>query len=198
MDIILSSRNPSKAEQIRAVFADSAFRVISLSEAGIDGEAIEDGTTLEQNAFKKAHFAWERSKSLVMADDTGFFITALDGIPGVNAARWAGEEATTEEITRHTLTQLEGHSNRSAFFETVVVVITPEGEKYFFSGRVSGHILEAPRTKAQPKMPYSPIFVPEGHDRVWAEMTVEEENAISHRGKAFRTTRRFLEWLYRS
>ena len=193
MNIILSTRNPSKADQIREVFVGSQIRVLTLIEAGIGGDAVEDGSTLKENALKKALFAWEHAnpKSWVMADDTGLFIDALNGAPGVRSSRWAGDSATTEAITKYTLKQLERVTDRSATFETVVAVISPEGEQHFFSGKVHGKILEAPRVPPQPKMPYSPIFVPDGTDLVWAEMTIEQENGISHRGKAFRQARDF-------
>ena len=195
MNIILSTRNPSKAEQIKAMFLDTSITVLTLAEAGISGEAEEDGATLEENALKKAMYAYERavSGSWAMADDTGLFIDALNGEPGIKAARWAGENARTEEITIHTLNALKDATDRSATFETVVVLISPEGQKHAFSGKVRGKLLGAPRVPAQPKMPYSPIFVPDGSDLVLAQMTVEQENAISHRGKAFRLTRSFLE-----
>lgn len=193
MNIILSTRNPSKAEQIKGVFSDFPANILTLDEADIVGEAVEDGETLKENALKKAIYAFARlrEKTWVMADDTGFYITALRGAPGIHAARWAGD-VPTEEITKHTLKQLEGKSDRSASFVTVVALIAPNSYQYYFEGRVDGTILEAPRTKPQPKMPYSPIFVPDGHDQVWAEMTVEQENAISHRGKAFRKTKEYI------
>lgn len=194
MKIILSTRNPSKAEQIQAVFAVMPISVLTLTDAGIDGEAVEDGTTLKENALTKALFAWERAKekTWTMADDTGLFIASLKGEPGVRSARWAGEGATTDEITGYTLKRLEGFRDRSAVFETVVAVMAPSGEQHFFTGAVRGRILESPQVRPQPKMPYSPIFVPEGYEKTWAEMTVEEENAISHRGKAFRQVRDFF------
>jgi len=192
MTIILSTRNPTKAVQIQAIFADSPISILTLADAHIEGEGIEDGTTLEANAFKKALFAQEKSGLWGMADDTGLFINALQGKPGVYAARWAGETATTDEITLYTLKQLEGVTDRSAIFETVVAVVSPEGKEYFFSGKVHGKLLKAPRTKPQPHMPYSPLFVPDGSDKVWAEMTVEVENSLSHRGIAFRQARDFL------
>ena len=173
MNVILSTRNPSKAEQIKAVFAGVPISVLTLSEAGIEGEAVEDGTTLEENAMKKAFFA-HRPGEWSMADDTGLFIDALDGKPGVYAARWAGETATTDEITNYTLKQMEGVADRSATFKTVVAMVSPEGEQLFFSGEVMGKLLDAPRTRPQPKMPYSPLFIPEGSDKVWAEMTTDE------------------------
>ena len=195
MDVILSTRNPSKAEQIQAIFADLPIKILTLDQAGIKGEALEDGQTLEENALKKAIYAyvWADSDIWTMADDTGLFIDALNGEPGIRAARWAGENATTEEITKYTLQRLEGHTNRSATFVTAVAVVTPNGDHTFFKAQVRGRILEQPRVKPQPKMPYSPIFVPEGSERVWAEMSVEEENNISHRGKAFRQVRGFFE-----
>jgi XTP/dITP diphosphohydrolase len=91
------------------------------------------------------------------------------------------------------LKQLENISDRSAIFKTVVAIVTPVGKQHFFAGEVRGKILRTPRTKPQPKMPYSPIFMPDEIDKVWAEMTVDEENEISHRGKAFRQARQFLE-----
>jgi XTP/dITP diphosphohydrolase len=195
MKIVLSTRNPSKAEQIRAVFSDPAVEVLTLADVGIEGEAVEDGFTLGENALKKARFAYERAteKCWTMADDTGLFITALNGEPGIKAARWAGETATTEEIMQYTLVKLEGAEDRTATFETVVALMSPDGEEYFFSGKASGSLLSAPRVPFQPKMPYSPLFVPDGKDKVWAEMTTEEENEISHRGQAFRQVRAFLE-----
>lgn len=191
MDIILSTRNPSKAEQIRALFAGTPFTVLTLADAGIEGEAVEDGETLEENALKKARFA-HKLGSWSMADDTGLFITALNGAPGIHAARWAGDAATTAEITQHTLRSLEGKTDRSAVFRTTVALVDPSGAHHFFSGEVHGDLLEAQRVPAQPKMPYSGIFVLRGTGRVWAEMSVDEENAVSHRGIAFRKVLAFL------
>jgi len=192
--IILSTRNPSKAQQIKALFADPRITVITLEEAGIEGEAIEDGQTLGENARKKVLHAKEAygKNTWIMADDTGFYINALDGRPGIDAARWAGD-VTTEEITQHTLKQLEGKDDRTATFKTVVCLLTPKGEELCFEGAVNGIILETQRVPPQPKMPYSGIFVPDGSGKVWAEMTTEEENAISHRGEAFRKVYLFLE-----
>lgn len=194
-NVILATRNPSKSEQIRALFAGSDISVFSLDEAAIEGEAVEDGTTLEENAFKKAWFAHERARkgAWTMADDTGLFIHALGGEPGVYAARWAGEKATTDEITRYCLERCLGIHDRSAIFRTVVAVISPDGEKRVFAGEIDGSLREASRVPPQPKMPYSALFVPDGQTLSWAEMTVEQENAISHRGKAFRLVRDYLK-----
>lgn len=195
MEIILSTRNQSKLQQIRNVLAGLDLSVLSLEEAGIEGEVVEDGNTLEENAFKKALFATRQSGKWAIADDTGLFIDAWGGEPGIHAARWAGDGLSTEEIMLRTLQRLEGVplEGRTASFKTCAVITSPdEKESCFFTGTVRGTILTTPRTACQPNMPYSAIFVPDGQDKTWAEMSVEEENAISHRGKAFRQVRQFF------
>lgn len=194
MNIILSTHNPSKAEQIKAIFIGTNLNVLTLDEVGIAGEGTEDGNTLQENALKKAQYAFDQiqEKTWCMADDTGIFITSLDGAPGIKAARWAGEDATTKEVMVYVLDRLKNKTDRSAKFETVVALISPEGKQHFFTGNVEGVLLESPRTKPQPKMPYSPIFKPNVSDKTWAEMTVDEENKISHRGKAFTQVREFF------
>jgi XTP/dITP diphosphohydrolase len=201
-NIIFATRNPSKIEQVRVLFKDSPFTIQSLSETKIKGQAIEDGATLQENALKKAKFAfeWANHDTFTMADDTGLFIDILDGEPGIKSARWGGEGLATEQIMNHCLIQLGGmpYPKRTATFETIVTIITHQGDEHFFSGKVRGHLLETPRTKRQPGMPYSSLFVPDGTDLVWAEMSTEEENQISHRGIAFRKARVFLEEFIRS
>ncbi|MEK7552069.1 MAG: non-canonical purine NTP pyrophosphatase [Patescibacteria group bacterium] len=194
MEIILSSRNKSKIEQIKAVFSGLDIKVLSLEDAGVEGEVIEDGTTLEENALKKAVFGHKHTGAWCIAEDTGLFIDTLDGQPGIYAARWAGKGVTTEATRDFTLKKLEGVPlhKRTATFQTVAVVVSPTGEHKFFSGEVKGKILLKPRTECQPNMPYSGIFMPDGQSKVWAEMEVEEENKISHRGKAFRQVRDFF------
>ena len=193
-EVILSTKNPSKAEQIKAVFAGSEILILDLDQAEIQGQGIEDGNTLAENAFKKALFVHQQKpKVWAMADDTGIFIDALNGKPGVHTANWHGGNSDTEQMLSWILEQLKDVASYSATFKTVVVIISPEGNKHFFEGAVRGTLLKAPRTKPQPKMPYSSIFVPDGFDKTWSEMSVQEENVISHRGKASRQAREFLE-----
>ncbi len=194
MDLILSTRNQSKAEQIKALLGILPLRILTLEDAGVDGEAVEDGATLEENALKKARFAQELTGKWAVADDTGLFIDALGGQPGIHAARWAGKGKTTEEIMDHTLWKLRHvlPGERTATFKTVAVAVSPQGEHSVFVGEAKGVLLPGPRCALQPKMPYSAIFVPDGQPKVWAEMSVDEENAVSHRGKAFRQLREFL------
>jgi XTP/dITP diphosphohydrolase len=194
MELILSTRNQSKAEQIRALLGTLPLRLLTLDDVGIAGEAVEDGLTLEENALKKARFAQEQTGKWAIADDTGLFIDALGGQPGIHAARWAGRDKSTEEIMLHTLGKLRDvlPQDRTATFRTVAVAVSPQGKEHAFLGEVRGVLLPGPRCAPQPKMPYSAIFMPDGQPKVWAEMTVEEENAISHRGRAFSQLREFL------
>ncbi len=190
--IIVATRNPSKLEQIGLLLKNVPLPLISMASAGIEGEAVEDGITLGENASKKARYVHaQMNDSYVIADDTGLFIEALDGAPGIHAARWAGP-LSTEAIMGFTLGRLRRATNRRATFRTVVAVVTPDGNMYHFEGEVAGYILMEPTCAPQPNMPYSSIFVPDGCVKTWAEMTIEEENAISHRGKAFRAALEFL------
>ncbi len=197
-EIILATGNPSKAAQISAIFAGSNIRILTQAEAGVRGSAAEDGETLSENALKKVNFviaSQPYGKAIAMADDTGLFIKHLGGAPGAYAACWAGQNAKTGDITKLTLEVMKNATDRSAIFRTVVAIrIGSDDEKYFW-GEVEGTILDAPRCAPQPKMPYSGIFLPDGSDKVWAEMTTEEENAISHRGIAFREALEYLQKL---
>lgn len=194
-NIILSTRNKVKAAQIKTLLGDVPVSILTLEEAGVEGEGIEDGATIEENATKKALYAWEQTKGWCMADDSGIFIDALGGAPGVISARWAGEGRSTEEIMQYTLKKLEGVSpeRRTATFRCCAVVVSPAKEIMTFIGESPGSILLEPRVPPQSQMPYSSIFLPDGSDRTAAEMTHEESNTISHRGKAFRQVCNFLQ-----
>ncbi len=196
MEVVLSTRNPSKAEQIKAVFAGSPIQIITLSEAGIDGQGVEDGTTLRENALKKAMFVHQQNPNVwAMADDSGIFIDALGGKPGVHTADWLGGKIDPKVKLPLILRELEKVNDRSATFRTVVAIVNgnSENSKRFFVGEVRGTLLLKARCEPQPQMPRSAIFLPDGSDKVFAEMTTEEENVISHRGKAFHKVRTFLE-----
>ncbi len=192
MQVVLATENPSKKQQITQVFAGSTIRLVSPSEVGVLGAAVEDGNTLFENAQKKARYA-HRSGMWCMADDTGIFIDALDGEPGVHTARWLSAQARTKETMEYCLHRMRNHTNRNAVFRTVVVLVDPEGNERCFAGHMRGTLLTAPRVEPQPKMPFSPLFVPDGYSATWAEMSVADENKISHRGQAFRAVREYVE-----
>jgi len=186
--LILSTRNVTKAVQIREVLESLPLNVMTLSEAGISGECVEDGSTLAENAMKKALFVrrFGPAGAWCLSDDTGLFIRALRCKPGIHAARWAGESATTDDITHYTLRKMNGFLDRHAKFVTVAALISPTGQPKTFSGSCLGLILNKPRGTTQAGMPYSPLFVPDGHSQTWSEMDTVMENEVSHRGKAFR------------
>jgi XTP/dITP diphosphohydrolase len=196
MDIILSTRNPTKALEIKTMLKEFNVNILTLSEAGIQGEAVEDGNTLEENAAKKIDYAGLQLNNRavwIMADDSGIFITALDGAPGIKAARWAGDDATTEEIMNYTLKQMSSIKDRSATFRTAIVLQSPEGKKFHFEGVTAGQLAETPKTHPKPAMPYTAIFSPNGTSKVLAEMTIDEQKGVSSRGKAVLQVVEFLK-----
>lgn len=197
-NVVFSSRNRSKIAQVKGVFADSRFIIRSLDELGIQGEVEENGSSLTDNALLKALFPYQDDKGkgqYIVSEDTGLFINALDGRPGIHAARWAGPGKTTEEIMQFTLEAMKNVRHlheRVAFFQTIAVLISPVGEIEMFDGVMPGTILFEPQCECQPDMPYSAIFRPAGFDKVWAQMSLDEENAVSHRGRAFRKVLEYL------
>ena len=195
MEIILSTRNTSKIKEIRALLSGLPFDIRSLDDVGIRGTSPETGTTLEENALQKALFAWAPTKKWSMSDDTGIFIGSRDGWPGVHTGTWAGDGLPVEEFMRRILKELKDVpvSDRGAAFKTVAAVVAPDGTRMFFTGEIRGTLLSEPRTASRPMMPYSSLFVPDGYSKALAEMSIEEENAISHRGHAFRQVRAFFE-----
>lgn len=198
MDIIISTRNPGKVEQIRAMFIGTPIRILSLDDAGIGGEVTEGEISLEENSSLKARFAWGNSEKMwVMAEDTGLFIDALNGEPGVITADWAGASVKGEALRDFALNKVRQipEDSRTAFWETVAVVIAPNGDISSFRGKATGTLITDLRGPMQTGMPYSQFFIPDGTNKTWAELaeiSIDEENALSHRGKAFAQVREFL------
>lgn len=196
MNLVLATRNPGKVEQIKGILAGLPLLIQSMTEAGIIGEAVEDCETLDDNAYLKALFVYKQKKAWCVADDSGIFIDALDGRPGVHSARWAGEHATPDEIVQYTLEQMKHVTkleDRTAVFATLAVVISPRRQSRSFVGQLRGTILHEAQGLCKPGMPYDPIFVPEGYNKTLLEMTLEERVLIDHRGKAFLKVRDMLK-----
>ena len=195
MNIIVATSNPRKLEEIADLFADSEFRLLSLRDVGIEGKADEDGPSLTVNAFKKASLARQRyaGDAWVVADDTGLSIHALHGAPGVRTSRWAGENATAHELAQHCINEMRGIDDRRATFATVVAAISPSGDHFRFEGRIEGVLLDTMPVEIAPHTPLGSLFIPKGDTRTFAQMPIDDENAISHRGQAFRKFRAFLE-----
>ncbi len=195
MRIILATNNKGKVAQIMPIFAGSGIELVTQREAGIEGEAVEDGGTLEANSYKKAHYAWNcQYGRSVVSEDTGLFIDALGGKPGVDTAYWAGTGKTDEEVIAFALDALRGvqDEKRTAVFRTVATFIGPHGQLEQFEGRLSGSLLTEPKGVHTPKLPFSSLFVPNGMYKTLAQMPLEQENLISHRGLAFAKVRHYL------
>ncbi len=188
MDLLFASNNPHKVDEVRAKLAP-AFQVRSLREIVGDVDIPETGTTLEENAAIKARYLFERTGMDCFADDTGLEVTALNGEPGVYSARYAGEGCSFDDNMDKVLRNLDGHTDRSARFRTVICLIY-KGKEYFFEGEVKGELLTE-RTGTE-GFGYDPIFRPEGYTVTFAQMTMDEKNAISHRGRAVEKLADFL------
>ncbi len=181
--LVAATANPHKLTEIEAILGSA---VELLPRPADLGEVIEDGDTLEANARLKAAAVCAHTGQAAVADDTGLEVDALAGAPGVRSARFAGEHANDADNRARLLDELEGAADRSACFRTVAVVVFPDGRELLAEGMMSGVIAAAPRGDGG--FGYDPVFVPDGGDgRTFAEMSADEKNAISHRGRAFRS-----------
>lgn len=180
MKIIFATNNRYKLEEVQAVLGEG-FCLVTPRELGITEDIPEEQATLEGNASQKAHYLHDRTGENCFADDTGLEVAALDGAPGVRSARYAGPGHDSQKNMELLLHNMEGKTDRRARFRTVISLIL-DGEEHLFEGTVEGTIINAPRGEAG--FGYDPVFVPDGHDTTFAEMSAEAKNAISHRGRA--------------
>ena len=181
--LVFASNNAHKLSEIRALLGDR-IEVVSLSDLQCHDEIPETADTLEGNALIKARYVWEHYGLYCFADDTGLEVEALDGAPGVYSARFAGEHASFEDNVSLLLERLSGvAAPRRARFRTVIALIT-DGEERLFEGEVTGQITT--EAHGAGGFGYDPIFRPDGFDRTFAELSPDEKNAISHRGRAVR------------
>lgn len=182
---VLATANPDKAREIEAILA--GLDVTLVPRPADVPEVVEDGETLEDNALLKARALCDATGMASIADDTGLFVDALNGAPGVFSARYAGEHATYGDNCQKMLRELDGvaAAERTARFRTVAAVAYPDGSWFVVDGEVEGLIALEPR--GENGFGYDPIFLPDGQrGRSMAELTPEEKHALSHRGNAFR------------
>ena len=189
MKFIFATHNKHKLEEARAI-AGACFNIEGLTELGFHEDIPETADTLKGNALQKARFVFERFHTDCFADDTGLEIAALDGRPGVYSARYAGEHCTYEDNVCKVLSEMEGLTQREACFKTVIALIL-NGQEYFFEGRVDGEIIT--ESKGTSGFGYDPIFRPLSSPLTFAELSEEEKNAISHRGRAMQKLMEFLK-----
>ena len=182
MKLIIASNNKHKIYEIKKILGERFSEILSLKEAGISHETVEDGTTFMENAYKKAKEIAEISGCAALADDSGICVDALDGAPGVYSARFSGEHGRDEDNNNLLLEKLMGNSNRKAHYSCAMALVYPDGTFVSAEGFMYGDITDTPR--GERGFGYDPLFVPEGDTRTVAELTDDEKNAISHRAKA--------------
>ena len=202
LEVVVSSRNTGKLAEFRAILANLPLAIVSAADRGV-ADVEESGATLAENALLKASAAYNRTGLISIADDSGLFVEALDGAPGVYSARFAGENVTYEDNNRELLRQLEGRpeSERGAAFVSVMALLVPtqsapaddlgvsqglrppDGTRLFLvEGRLEGRITTA--AMGDRGFGYDPVFYVPGAGRTLAQMDPQEKNAISHRGRA--------------
>lgn len=181
--MILATKNAGKLKEFQAFLAPHNIEVVSLADFENVPEIIEDGTTFEENAAIKAKVISEHFQLPVVAEDSGLMIDALNGEPGVYSARYAGDHDDAANIVK-VLDKLNGveEAKRTAAFHTVIVAMQPNGEQLVAKGQVDGLILEAER--GEDGFGYDPIFFYPPFEKSFAELTMDEKNKISHRGRA--------------
>ncbi|ALA58777.1 XTP/dITP diphosphatase [Nitrospira moscoviensis] len=194
-DLVLATRNRHKGEELAALLGDLPIRIRTLADFPHAPEVVEDGTTCEANAIKKATEIARATGLPAVADDTGLEVDALDGRPGVYAARYAGEQATYADNCRKLLQELSGvpRKQRTARFLTVAALAGPDGTVRVTQGALDGVITEQPR--GGEGFGYDPVFFVPALGRTLAELSPAEKNAISHRAAAFRKMKEILRGL---
>lgn len=189
MDIVFATHNRHKSEEACQILGPR-WTLRNLHDLGQTEEIPETADTLQGNALQKAQFVYDKYHLSCFADDTGLEVEALNGAPGVYSARYAGEHCSFADNVNKLLHEMQGKTNRRACFKTVVALIL-DGEAHFFEGRVDGTIIENPR--GGEGFGYDPVFVPDGFNETFAEMSAEQKNKISHRGRAMAKLIEFLQ-----
>ena len=194
MKIILSSSNKDKIKEIQSIIG-SDYELVLKSDIGYkDLEVDENGDTLRENAYLKAKALYDLTNENIIADDTGLFVEALNGNPGVHTARYAGENATYDSNNEKLLEALKDYKNkedRKAYFMTTICLITKEGKKYYAEGKLDGYI--AFEKRGDNKFGYNTIFEVEDYNKTLAEFTDEERVSINHRKRALDNLKELLE-----
>lgn len=191
--IIFATKNKGKIKEINAILADMPVQVVSMEEAGITVDVVEDGTTFEANAMKKATQIMQISQKITLADDSGLEIDALDKAPGVYSARFMGEDTPYSEKCQAILEKLKdvAQDKRTARFVSCIAAAFPDGRQLISYDTIEGII--GWESKGSNGFGYDPIFYLPEREKYMAELTPEEKNAISHRGKALRKMKDLLQ-----
>ena len=190
--IIVATGNMGKIVEIKQIVNDPALEVLSMKEAGIQADIVEDGETFADNALIKAKEVWKVCHELVLADDSGLEVDYLNKEPGVYSARYLGEDTPYSIKNAKIVERLEGvpDEERTARFVCAVAAVLPNGDEVVVTRTMEGRI--GYEERGTNGFGYDPIFLPDGYDCTSGELSPEEKNEISHRGKAFREMWRIL------
>jgi XTP/dITP diphosphohydrolase len=180
--MVLATGNKGKVSEIKELFKGFNIEIKSLLDFDPIPSVIEDGKTFEENAYKKASFSAKVLGLPALADDSGLVVEALGGAPGVYSSRYAGNDATDPDRIIKLLMDMRGKTNRRAYFESVIIIAVPLGPALTFKGRCDGVITHEPR--GENGFGYDPVFYYPPLDKTFAQMSMEEKNGVSHRGKA--------------
>ena len=195
--LVLATTNKNKIKEFKEILKDFALDIKSLDEFGPIPEIIEDGETFDDNAYKKAYQTARILGLPTIADDSGLEVEALDGAPGVYSARYAGEDATDADNCKKLLQELDGKENRNANFTCVISIATPGGPALTYEAKCHGTILKEKRGTSG--FGYDPLFYFEEFNKTFAELSPEEKNKVSHRGKALEEMKsesvQIVKWL---
>lgn len=195
--LVIATRNKGKTSEIKAFLKDFPVEIRNLDDFGPIPEVEEDGESFDENAYKKASFTARILGYAALADDSGLTVEALDGAPGIHSARYAGKSATDEQRCAKILEEMQGKLNRKAAFECVISIAVPTGEALTYEARCEGLISDKPL--GSNGFGYDPIFYYPPLKKSFAELTQEEKNQVSHRGKALKEVRdefeKVLIWL---
>ena len=192
MKLLIATYNPHKAKEIKNILEGADFEIHTLDEFDFS-EVIEDGKTLLENATKKATEYCLSSSLASLSDDTGFFVEVLDGKPGIYAARFAGEDCNFADNRKKVLKLLDGKTNRNAYFETVAVFADKGGVVAKTTGRVDGVI--TCQELGNNGFGYDSIFIPNGSEKTFAQMTDKQKESFSHRTIAIKKiAKKILEY----
>lgn len=191
--IIFATGNPGKMKEVREILSDLGMEILSMKEAGIDVDVIEDGTTFEENAIIKAKAIAACTRDIVLADDSGLEVDYLNKEPGVYSARYAGED-TPYSVKNHLIIErLEGvePEKRTARFVCVIAAVLPDGRVYTVRETIEGQI--GYEERGGNGFGYDPIFFLPEYGCTTAELSMEEKNKISHRGKALASMKQKIQ-----
>jgi XTP/dITP diphosphohydrolase len=183
MKIIFATGNKGKLKEVRDIFSDTKFEILSLDEIGFTEEIIEDGNTFEENSFIKADRIYSQFKIPVIADDSGLAVEQLDGEPGIYSARYAGEDVSYYDNNIKLLNELKTYAEPHLAKFVCCAVYVDETKRFSVIGELPGKIIK--EFKGEHGFGYDPIFQPDEFNLTLAQMNLEDKNRISHRAKAF-------------